>query len=55
MITIIKINGKVLEEADGSVNKESRFIETRREAEILGNKGKLIKDKRKVGGYSEVL
>ena len=43
------------EETDESVNKVSRFIETRREAEILGNKGKLIKDKRKAGGYSEVL
>ena len=55
MITIIKINGEVPEETDESVNKVSRFIETRREAEILGNKGKLIKDKRKAGGYSEVL
>ena len=55
MITIIKINGEVPEETDESVNKVSRFIETRREAEILGNRGKLIKDKRKAGGYSEVL
>ena len=55
MIAIIKINGEVPEETDESVNKVSRFIETRREAEILGNKGKLIKDKRKAGGYSEVL
>ena len=55
MITIIKINGEVPEETDESVNKVSRFIETRREAEILGNKGKLIKDKRKAAGYSEVL
>ena len=55
MITIIKINGEVPEETDESVNKVSRFIETRREAEILGNKGKIIKDKRKAGGYSEVL
>ena len=55
MITIIKINGEVPDETDESVNKVSRFIETRREAEILGNKGKHIKDKRKAGGYSEVL
>ena len=55
MITIIKINGEIPEETDESVNKVSRFIETRREAEILGNRGKLIKDKRKAGGYSEVL
>ena len=55
MITIIKINGIVPEETDESVNKVSRFIETRREAEILGNKGKIIKDKRKPGGYSEIL
>ena len=55
MITIIKINGEVPEETDESVNKVSRFIETRREAESLGNKGKTIKDKRKAGGISEVL
>ena len=55
MITIIKINGVVPEETDESVNKVSRFIETRREAEILGNKGKFIKDKRKAGGVSELL
>ena len=55
MITIIKINGDVPEETDESVNKVSRFIETRREAEILGNKGKFIKDKRKAGGVSELL
>jgi len=55
MITIIKINGEVPEETDESVNKVSRFIETRREAEILGNKGKFIKDKRKAGGVSELL
>ena len=55
MITIIKINGEVPEETDESVNKVSRFIETRREAEILGNKGKFIKDKRKAGGVTELL
>ena len=55
MITIIKINGDVPEETDESVNKVSRFIETRREAEILGNKGKFIKDKRKAGGVTELL
>ena len=55
MITIIKINGDVPEETDESVNKVSRFIETRREAESLGNKGKAIKDKRKAGGITEVL
>ena len=55
MINIIKINGEVPEETDESVNKVSRFIETRREAEILGNKGKFIKDKRKAGGVSELL
>ena len=51
MITIIKINGEVPEETDESVNKVSRFIETRREAEILGNKGKAIKDKIKARYY----
>ena len=55
MITIIKINGDVPEETDEAVNKVSRFIETRREAEILGNKGKFIKDKRKAGGVTELL
>ena len=55
MINVIKINGEVPEETDESVNKVSRFIETRREAEILGNKGKTIKDRRKAGGYSEIL
>ena len=55
MITIIKINGDVPEETDEAVNKVSRFIETRREAEILGNKGKFIKDKRKAGGITELL
>ena len=55
MINIIKINGEVPEETDESVNKVSRFIETRREAEILGNKGKFIKDKRKAGGVTELL
>ena len=55
MITIIKINREVPEETDESVNKVSRFIETRREAEILGNKGKFIKDKRKAGGVTELL
>ena len=55
MINIIKINGEVPEETDESVNKVSRFIETRREAEILGNKGKLIKVKRKAGGVTELL
>ena len=55
MITIIKINGEVPDETDESVNKVSRFIETRREAEILGNKGKFIKDKRKAGGVTELL
>ena len=51
MITIIKINMEVPEETDESVNEIQRFIETRREAEILGNKGKAIKDKIKARYY----
>ena len=55
MITIIKINMEVPEETDESVNKIQRFIETRREAEILGNKGKVIKDKTNVQVITKVL
>ena len=42
MNTIIKINGEVPKETDESVNKVLRFIETRREAEILGKKENLL-------------
>ena len=50
MITIIKINGEVPKETTEAVNKVSKFVEGRREADGIG-KGKNAKDKNTAAIY----